>query len=335
MQSDDVTPGIPIVDISPFLDPNASTEARLAGVAALSQAAHIYGFFNLVGHGIPDWVLEEIMTVNKMFFNMSEEDKMEVWINKSLGRSFRGYEPPGIQTHHPGLLPDIKETFMVGREVPEEDPDCGSFSTGPNLWPSRLPKAAFQDRVMAYQSRMVSLVRTILDILAQGLPAEWGCSPEVFHDLLVKPSIPMRFLHYAPVQAEEDARQFGVADHTDFGCVSIILQEPGTTGLEVYHPPSESWVPVPVVENAFVVNMGDMMQRYTGGFYRSARHRVLTNRLNHRYSVAFFLNGNLQLNAKALDGSGGETVVGEYIRGRLIETMGSTGRVLQREVTSA
>lgn len=141
---------------------------------------------------------------------------------------------------------------------------------------------------MAYQSRMVSLVRTILDILAQGLPTEWGCSPEVFHDLLVKPSIPMRFLHYAPMQAEEDARQFGgkaisltlgqhdtqcllaspvqvMADHTDFGCVFIILQKPGTKGPEVYHPPTESWVPVPMVENTFVVNMGDMTQRYTEG----------------------------------------------------------------------
>jgi isopenicillin N synthase-like dioxygenase len=127
---------------------------------------------------------------------------------------------------------------------------------------------------------------------------------------------------------------FPVADHTDFGCVSIILQEPGTTGLEVYYPPSQTWVSVPVVENAFVINMGDMMQKYTGGYYRSARHRVLTNRDKHRHSVAFFLNGNLKLKAKALDGSGIETVVGEHIRGRLIETMGATGKLLQREVAT-
>lgn len=126
-----------------------------------------------------------------------------------------------------------------------------------------------------------------------------------------------------------------VADHTDFGCVSIILQEPETTGLEVYYPPAQTWVPVPVVEDAFVVNMGDMMQKYTGGYYRSARHRVLTNRNKDRHSVAFFLNGNLKLNAKALDGSGVETVVGEHIRGRLIETMGATGKLLQREIATS
>lgn len=91
-------------------------------------------------------------------------------------------------------------------------------------------------------------------------------------------------------------------------------------------------MPVPVVPEGFVINMGDMMEKYTGGYYRSARHRVLTNGKNHRHSIAFFLNGNLKLNAKALDGSGTETVVGQHIRQRLIETMGDTGELLKREL---
>ena len=123
-----------------------------------------------------------------------------------------------------------------------------------------------------------------------------------------------------------------VADHTDFGFVSILLQEAGTSGLEVFYPPTKSWVPVPVFEQGFVINMGDMMQKYSGGYYRSARHRVLTNRRRHRHSVAFFLNGDLKLNAKALDGSGHETIVGEQIQQRLIETMGMTGNLLRREL---
>ncbi|KAF5962584.1 Oxoglutarate/iron-dependent oxygenase [Fusarium bulbicola] len=325
---------IPTVDISDFFDPNTSEEARQAVVKNMSDACHIYGFFSLVGHGVPDHAIKEAFDVNKMFFSLPEDKKMEVCINKSVGRSFRGYEPPLIQTHHRGLLPDTKETFMVGREVGLEDPDCGSFSTGPNLWPSSLPKEEFQDKVIAYQARMVQLVGKLLQILAQGLPKEWNCPPNVFESLLEKPSIPMRFLHYAPVETK-DSRQFGVADHTDFGCVTILAQELGTTGLEVYYPPTKSWVSVPVKENAYVINMGDMMQKYTGGYYRSARHRVLTNTNNHRHSVAFFLNGNLKLNAKALDGSGTEIVVGEHIRGRLIETMGSTGKLLQRQEVEA
>ncbi|OAA36865.1 hypothetical protein NOR_07385 [Metarhizium rileyi] len=334
MDSVKETGTIPTVDISAFLDPNASTEARRAVFEAMSAACHTYGFFNLTGHGVPDRAIQEAFAVNKMFFALPEDKKMEVSIDKSVGRSFRGYEPPGIQTHHKGLLPDTKETFMVGREVPLDDPDCGSFSTGPNLWPSSLPREKFRDPIMAYQGEMLRLVKLLLQILALGLPAEWGCPPDVFESLLEQPSIPMRFLHYGPVPSE-DPRQFGVADHTDFGCVSILIQEPGTKGLEVYYPPTDSWVPVPVMENGFVVNMGDMMQKYTGGYYRSARHRVLTNRDKHRHSVAFFLNGNLKLNVKALDGSGKETVVGEHIRGRLIETMGATGNLLQRQGVEA
>jgi isopenicillin N synthase-like dioxygenase len=119
-----------------------------------------------------------------------------------------------------------------------------------------------------------------------------------------------------------------VGDHTDFGCVSILLQQKGTKGLEVWYPPTQTWIPVPVLENAFVINMGDTMHRWTAGYYRSARHRVLISE-QRRYSVAFFLNGNLKLNIKPLDGSGVEGSVGEHINLRLAETLGENGKYLR------
>lgn len=109
MGSPDGPLAIPTVDISAFLDPNSSAKARQEVVDSVSSACHVYGFFNLVGHGIPKEALEEALEINKLFFSLPQEKKMEVWINKSVGRSFRGYEPPGIQTHHEGLLPDTKE----------------------------------------------------------------------------------------------------------------------------------------------------------------------------------------------------------------------------------
>ena len=112
--------------------------------------------------------------------------------------------------------------------------------------------------------------------------------------------------------------------------MAILLQQPGTEGLEVWYPPTGSWIPVPVREDAFVINMGDMMQKWTAGYYRSARHRVISSVGDrHRYSVPFFLNGNLKLRVKSLDGSGVETSVGEHIRQRLIETMGESGNMLK------
>lgn len=113
-----------------------------------------------------------------------------------------------------------------------------------------------------------------------------------------------------------------VGDHTDFGGITLLLQQPDREGLEVWYPPTESWIPVPVQENSFVINIGDMIQKWTGGYYRSARHRVITQSEKHRFSVPFFFNGNMKLKIKALDGSGVETTVGEHIKQRFVETLG-------------
>lgn len=121
-----------------------------------------------------------------------------------------------------------------------------------------------------------------------------------------------------------------VAAHTDFSTITILLQQPGTEGLQVWYPPTEDWIPVPVVEDGFVINIGDLMQKYTSGYYRSARHRVVTftEKDKHRYSIAFFLDGNLQFKTKGLDGSGTETAVGDYVRQCLMGTLGTRGPLL-------
>ena len=92
--------------------------------------------------------------------------------------------------------------------MPKSHPDAGSFSTGPNLWPRSLDKEEFEAPVMAYRSKMVELAEVLVKILALGLPKEWECSSNVFDELTIKPSIPMRLLHYGP-QESIDPRQFG------------------------------------------------------------------------------------------------------------------------------
>ncbi|EER28088.1 2-oxoglutarate-dependent dioxygenase asL3 [Coccidioides posadasii str. Silveira] len=318
---------IPTIDISPFLWQDATEEAVQDVVEAVRRACTTYGFFYLTGHGVSTSEQNKALSCSKRFFELPMEERMKVAISKSVGKSFRGYEPPGIQVHQEGLLPDTKEAFIIGAEIPEDDPDCGSFSTGPNLWPDAIPESEFRTPIMEYQSTMVNLVKVLLKILARGLPAAWNCPPDVFDKFAENPSIPMRLLHYAP-QPVKHENQFGVGDHTDFGGIAILLQEPNTEGLEVWYPPTKTWIPVPVKENSYVINIGDMLQKWTAGYYRSARHRVINSNVNHRYSVPFFLNGNLKLKTVALDGSGVETVVGEHIRQRLINTMGESGKVL-------
>jgi isopenicillin N synthase-like dioxygenase len=113
-----------------------------------------------------------------------------------------------------------------------------------------------------------------------------------------------------------------VGAHTDFGNVSVLLQEEDSEGLEVFYPPTQTWVPVPAKPHSYVINMGDMMQKWTAGYYRSALHRVVNSNTKPRYSAPFFMNGNLDVKCYALDGSGEVTTIGEHIRKRLMETIG-------------
>jgi isopenicillin N synthase-like dioxygenase len=161
------------------------------------------------------------------------------------------------------------------------------------------------------------------------------------------PSMPMRLLHYAP-QPFKDPSQFGgtlsrvnlfhhvyiktsfanarlciVGDHTDYGGITILLAEDNSKGLEVWYPPTETWIEVPIIPGSYVINMGDMMHHWTNGYYRSARHRVVSwNTSEPRYSAPWFLNGKLDLQCTALDGSGASTTPAEHIMARLMATMG-------------
>ncbi|KAI0439981.1 putative 1-aminocyclopropane-1-carboxylate oxidase [Xylaria telfairii] len=318
---------IPTVDVRAMLSPVASAAEKDQVIDAVRSASTSYGFFNLVGHGIPSNELRQAFESSKRFFALPNEKREEVHVNKALGRSFRGWEPPLIQQHQEDVLPDTKETFILGREVSADDPMAGTFMTGPNLWPD-LPREEFKDVILAYQDRMLALSHLIIRILVQALPKEWDCPPDALDGLTVDPAIPMRFLHYGPVK--KDPRQFGVAAHTDFSTITILLQQPGTEGLQVWYPPTEDWIPVPVVDDGFVINIGDLMEKFTGGYYRSARHRVVTfsDENKHRYSIAFFLDGNLQFKTKALDGSGEEITVGEYVHSCLSRTLGARGPLL-------
>ena len=103
------TDTIPTINISPFLSSNASPESLQSVVDAVRHACTTYGFFQLSGHGVSREAQESILGCAKRFFELPSEEKLKVQIKHSLGKSFRGYEPPGIQVHQKGLKADTKE----------------------------------------------------------------------------------------------------------------------------------------------------------------------------------------------------------------------------------
>ncbi|CRG85085.1 UPF0676 protein [Talaromyces islandicus] len=288
---------IPLIDISPFLDDSASHASRDAVVDQVRNACMTYGFFQLEGHGVPVHLQEAMLECAKTFFDLPLEKKTAVGMDKAMGKSNRGYEVIGGQTLQPDTLPDLKEGFYIGEEMSPDNPKAGSFLRGPNLWPD-LPEEKFRQPINEYYQHMLTLDHLILKVITSGMPY----APEILAEFTTDPNATLRLLHYPP-QKSKDARQLGAGAHTDFGCITLLLQQPDQTGLQVLYPPTNSWIPVPAVANRFVVNVGDLLYGWTKGEYRSAVHRVINNGPQHRYSVPFFYTGNLSFKLRPLDGS--------------------------------
>ena len=188
---------------------------------------------------------------------------------------------------------------------------------GPNVWPAEsvLGREAFRDPAEAYYRAIYDLSLVVLDMLARTLP--YG--PHVFdHFTANKPAAPLRFLRYPPAQKTE-GRQLGASAHTDFSAITLLLQD-GNPGLEVLDANTDKWVPIAPNPDAYVVNIGDMLSKWTRNEYKSSMHRVLNKNPTDRYSIVFFFDGNLDCPLAPLDGT---PVQGDVltVEGHMIERM--------------
>lgn len=140
---------------------------------------------------------------------------------------------------------------------------------GPNVWPD-LPETDFRGPVWSYYEKTSDLGKTIWSILLEGL----GQPLSLVEQFAKRPIVPMKMIRYPP-HSQAAAGQFGIGAHTDFGGITILFQQPGKDGLEVWHEGREEWIGVPALEDVYVINCGDMVQRWSGQAYKSARHRVI------------------------------------------------------------
>lgn len=168
---------------------------------------------------------------------------------------------------------------------------------------------------------MLRLSHAILELLVLGL----GHPVSVLDTFTKDPVMNLKLLHYPP-HLSADARQFGAGAHTDFGSITILLQQPGKHGLQVYHQGTQEWLSVPAVEDVFIVNIGDLFQKWSDGKYNSTLHRVVNTSGGDRYSVPCFYQGDLSAtNPFKPECDSGETV-GEHIRRKFDESYGLSGK---------
>jgi isopenicillin N synthase-like dioxygenase len=192
-----------------------------------------------------------------------------------------------------GTLPELKEGFYIGDEIPKSHPYflAKKLNSGPNMWPSStdLPDVAdFKATALDYYGRVVSLAKDILKVLALTLDLE-----ESYFDNFVEGAVAtMRLLHYPSQPPDSPAKLTrGIGAHTDFGCVTILLQDK-VAGLQVYDYATEEWLDVTPTPGAFVVNLGNLMMRWSNDKYISNLHRVINVSGEERYSIPVFFSGN-------------------------------------------
>lgn len=259
-----MTAGLPRIDLGASSDDDVARQ--------VDAACREVGFFIVVGHGIDPGLQGRMDAAARAFFARPEEEKAQVAMAHAE-RAWRGWFP--LHGELTSGVPDHKEGFYVGRELPP-DP---RLLHGPNLWPS----AELRDAVTTWMEAMEALGQRLLRAVGTGL----GLGPDWFAEhLTADPTVLFRIFRYPPIP--EPAEGWGVAEHTDYGLLTLLAQD-HHGGLQVRGP--DGWVDVAPEPGALVVNLGDMLDRMTGGRYRSTPHRVRpTAGLEDRLSFPFFLD---------------------------------------------
>ena len=286
-----VESALPIIDVSALRGGDA--DARRAVGREFRRACLDLGFMYVVGHGVDRALRADVLAQSAAFFVISDEKKLS--IDMSLSPYNRGYEPLGGQTLEDGAPPDLKEGFYIGEEISLDHARLreGSFNLGPNQWPADLP--GFETTMMTYYAEMLALGETLM----RGIALSLGLEEDYFADFCRDPLTALKLLHYPPQPANPDPGEKGCGAHTDFGGITMLMQD-DNGGLQVLGKDGR-WLHAPPVPDAYVVNLADMISRWTNDMYRSTLHRVINVSGKERYSVPFFFSGRPAHEVVALD----------------------------------
>ena len=295
---------IPILDVSPLHTADKNKKYQLA--KEFYNAYSTVGFSYIINHNIPDSIIERVFEASRRFHALPLDKKMQIELN----HLHRGFIPINTSTDVNSKLADVKhpnqsESFMMMREDAPDSPcvQAGDYLAGPNQWPDLN---GFREDVMAYNHAMSDLAMKLVDLVALALDAG-----DEFTSGFKVPTTWLRLLHYPAVadtslKALEARGVYGSAPHTDFGCLTLLVQD-DIGGLQV-QTADERWIDVPRIPGSFVVNAGDMLQRWSNGRLQSTPHRVINASGKARYSCPFFFDPNVSTDVEPL----GSCVSSEY-----------------------
>lgn len=287
------------------------------------------GFGAVVNHGVPRTLIDGVFAASRQFHALPRETKLAIELNAQ----HRGFIPIDTSTDRKTDLaevtkPNQSESFIMLREAGPDDPDVrdGVFLAGPNQWPDGAP--GFREAVTGYHDALCDLGRRLVRLAARSV----GAPEDAFDAAFERPTTWLRLLRYPPRPRNAPSDLYGSAPHRDFGAITILAQD-ATGGLQVMRPEG-GWIDITPTPGAFVVNVGDMLSRWTNGHLKSTPHRVINRAPGERYSVPFFFDPHAKTRIAPLDAciSPGETVAApilfeDFLRDQLGATYQAHGAV--------
>jgi len=271
-----MTDAIPTIDFTAFREGDAA--ARQATAMALGGAFERYGFVQLVGHGVPQAVIDGTFAAAEAFFDQPDDFKRTVQDQ----RTNRGFIPLFDGVAEKTRKPNGQEAYSVGHIWRTTDPELLTLPLyAATPWPE-MP--GFRERLEACYAAMYGLGQQILSAAATHL----GVAPDFFAEASKASYSNMRVIHYPPAEKVAAVTDVGVRPHEDQGLVTLLIQDMNG-GLSVLGPAGE-WLPVVPNRAAMVINVGKLLKRWTNGRYKAALHTVVNSSGRERYSIPLFVH---------------------------------------------
>lgn len=287
----------PVFDLAAFADGSGTQKA--APAADVDRICRETGFLAVGNHGVSQAVIDDVWAAAQAFFAQSAADKQAVRAPYE-GYPY-GYLGPGTEalaaSKGVDTPPDLKESFNGGPlAVPpgETDADALAFCYAETIWPDA--PAGFQDAWRAYYREMEHLAARIMQVFAVALKLE----ADFFAPFIDAPVSALRALNYPAQSRPPKADQLRAGAHSDYGSLTILLPQAGSRGLEIFTPQG-NWREVPTVPGAFIINIGDLMARWTNDRWVSTLHRVVNrDTCTTRQSLAYFHQPNWSADIRCL-----------------------------------
>jgi isopenicillin N synthase-like dioxygenase len=261
---------------------NGEQNDKIKFVDQLFSGIKDYGFINLIDHVVEQKVIDNAYESVHEFFQLSEQDKLKYVCKEGGGQ--RGYTAFGTEHAKDNPVPDLKEFWHVGRELPEVHAYRATYPD--NLWPEEVPH--FKENLYALYSGLDQCSHHLLEALGIALDVPQS----YFHDMINNGNSILRPIHYPPISEDMDAKAIRAAAHEDINLITLLIGAT-SSGLQLLDRDG-TWLDIETAPGQIVVDSGDMLHRLTNDVVPATTHRVINpnNSKERRYSMPFFVHPN-------------------------------------------